>query len=64
MIMSGNELKPNTCDSARANGANSSLHSSAVGTPAASSAIASWTLHDVQDPQSAMASTTASQAPK
>ena len=58
--MSGSVLKPNTCDSARASGANSSLHMSAVGMPAASSAIASWTLHDVQDPQSAIARTTAS----
>lgn len=59
--MRGRPARPSTSASARPSGPNSSLQTTAVGTPAFSSSTESWTLHDVQLPQSEIARTTASQ---
>ena len=58
----GNSLKPRVAASARASVMNSSVMSVAVETPRLSSSTASWTLHDVHEPQSPNALMTASQS--
>ena len=52
---------PKVRDSARPSGANSSLQITAVGMPLFSNSMVSWRLHDVHEPQSPTAVTTASQ---
>ena len=59
----GNSLMPRVALSVFASVINSSVTIVAVGIPACSSCTESWTLHDVQEPQSAKAFMTTSQCP-
>ena len=52
-VTTGSSGSPRAADWARARGRNSSVPTTTQATPLASSSAASWTLHDVHDPQSA-----------